>query len=265
MKIADSHAHIFPIQLAQKATQSISHFYEIPMTNIASSAVLLQEEKEAGISVALVCNSAVTASQVSNINRFIAQECADHPEFIGLGSVFPGMDGWEEELDAICAFGLKGIKIHSDFQKVDIDDPAALDLYKACAEKGLTILFHMGDNRYDYSHPRRLLHLKQQIPELTAIAAHFGGYQAWDAILEFSMPEGIYFDTSSSLMFLSPEKAKAIMNKFGTHRFLFGTDFPMWTPKIELERFLNCPLGLSEDEKEKILYYNFAGLFGLER
>ena len=261
MKIADSHAHIFPLPLAEKATLSISNFYEIPMTNVASSDVLLQDEKEAGIEVTLVCNSAVTASQVPSINSFIAQQCAAHPEFIGLGSVLPGMDGWEEELETVCNLGLRGIKIHSDFQRIDIDAPAALDLYKACAEKGLIVLFHMGDNRYDYSHPRRLFNLKRQIPDLTAIAAHFGGYQAWDEALELPMPEGIYYDTSSSLMFLAPEKAKTLMNKFGTHRFLFGTDFPMWTPKIEVERFLNCPLGLTPSETEDILYNNFANLF----
>ena len=108
------------------------------------------------------------------------------------------------------------------------------------------------------------MHLKQLIPDLTAIAAHFGGYQAWDAVLDISLPEGIYFDTSSSLMFLDPERAKTIMNKFGTDRFLFGTDFPMWTPKIELKRFLDFPLGLSPAETENILYNNFAQLFQLK-
>ena len=264
MKIADSHAHIFPLPLAEKATQSISHFYEIPMTNVASSEVLLQCEKEAGIEVTLVCNSAVTASQVPSINRFIAQECAEHPQFIGLGSVFPGMEGWEEELDIICAMNLRGIKIHSDFQKVDIDDPAAIALYRECAKRGLVILFHMGDDRYDYSHPNRLLNLKRQVPDLTVIAAHFGGYHAWDAAMDIPVLDGIYYDTSSTLMFIDPDKAKAIMDKFGPKRFLFGTDFPMWTPKTEVERFENFPLGLSQSEKEDIYYNNFAKLFHLE-
>lgn len=263
MKIADAHTHIFPIQLAEKATQSISHFYEIPMTNIASSEVLLADEKEAGIDVMLVCNSAVSASQVSSINRFIAQECKEHSEFIGLGSVFPGMEDWEEELDNICAYGLKGIKIHPDFQKHYIDDPDGVELYRQCAKRGLVVLFHMGDNRYDFSTPQRLRNLKKQVPDLICIAAHFGGYQAWDEALACPKEDGIYYDTSSSLMFLDADKAKAIIDKFGTERFLFGTDFPMWTPKMELKRFLNFPLGLSQQEKEDILYNNFAKLFKL--
>lgn len=263
MKVADVHAHIFPPQLAEKAAKSIGDFYDAQTGNIASSEMLLYEEQEAGIDVTLVCNSAVTASQVSSINRFIASECAAHPQYLGLGSILPGMEDWEEELEIISDLGLKGIKIHPDFQHRDLDDPGGVDLYKACAKKGLVVLFHMGDNRYDYSAPKRLLNLKRQIPDLIAIAAHFGGYQDWDASFACPQPEGIWYDTSSSLMFLTPDKAKAMLDKFGTHRFLFGSDFPMWTPKIELERFLNCPLGLSQREKEDILYNNFARLFKL--
>ena len=64
-------------------------------------------------------------------------------------------------------------------------------------------------------------------------------------------------------LLINANLAKRLLDKLGTHRFLFGSDFPMWTPKTELERFLSTPLGLSEREKEDILYHNFARLFGL--
>ena len=212
----------------------------------------------------LVCKSAVSAEQVPSINSFIATECRLHPEFLGLGSLMPGMDDWQEELDRIEAFGLRGVKIHSDFQHVDIDAPEAVEMYRAVAKKGMVVLFHMGDDRYDYSAPKRLLHLKRLVPDLVAIAAHFGGYQAWEASLACPQPEGIWYDTSSSLMFLSPDMAKAMLDKFGTHRFLFGSDFPMWTPKTELDRFLGMELGLCDAEKQAILWDNFARLFSLQ-
>ncbi|MBQ7566634.1 MAG: amidohydrolase [Oscillospiraceae bacterium] len=264
MRIADAHAHIFPAELAEKASDSIGAFYEIPMANVASAEVLVAREREAGAERVLVCNSAVNAGQVAHINSFIATECRLHPEFVGLGSLMPGMDEWQEELDRIEAFGLHGIKIHSDFQHVDIDAPEAVEMYRAVAKKGMVVLFHMGDDRYDYSAPRRLLHLKRLVPDLKAIAAHFGGYQAWDASLACEMPEGIWYDTSSSLMFLTADRAKAMFDKFGTHRFLFGSDFPMWTPKTELNRFLTMELGLTEREKQAILWDNFARLFSLQ-
>ena len=42
--------------------------------------------------------------------------------------------------------------------------------------------------------------------------------------------------------------------RYGTYRVLFGTDYPMWTPEGELERFYK--LKLTEEERERILFKN---------
>lgn len=261
MKAADCHAHIFPLKIAEKAAKSIGDFYGEGTENVASAEILLEKTHEAGIEKVLVSNSAVTVEQVESVNAFLADECRRHPEFVGLGSAIPTMENGCEVLDDILAKGLKGIKIHSDFQKIPIDAPEALPFYRACAEKGLTVLFHMGDARYDFSSPERLKNLKRQVPDLVAIAAHFGGYRAWARSEACPQVEGIYYDTSSSLMFLSDDDAKRMLEKFGPERFLFGSDFPMWTPKTELERFKHKNLGLNEREMQTILYGNFEKLF----
>ena len=41
-KIYDAHAHIFPAKIAEKATQSIGHFYDIPMHHLGSAEELLR-------------------------------------------------------------------------------------------------------------------------------------------------------------------------------------------------------------------------------
>lgn len=43
------------------------------------------------------------------------------------------MDGFEEELDRMLELGLRGIKIHPDFQKLAIDDERGIETYKAIA------------------------------------------------------------------------------------------------------------------------------------
>ena len=53
-----------------------------------------------------------------------------------------------------------------------------------------------------------------------------------------------------------------LIDKIGPDRLIFGTDFPMWSPKEELERFLS--LGLDEAEQQKILYGNFMNLLHLK-
>ena len=44
---------------------------------------------------------------------------------------------------------------------------------------------------------------------------------------------------------------------------MFGTDFPMWSPDTELNRFFE--LGFSEEDNRKILFDNFAALFKIDR
>ena len=109
MRVADVHAHIFPDALAVKAARSIGDFYDIESENLASVGRLLEAEKEAGICTTLVCNSAVSAHQAPSINAFVGETVAQNPEFLGLGSVFPGMEDWQGELERVKQLGLCGI------------------------------------------------------------------------------------------------------------------------------------------------------------
>lgn len=259
MRIADSHTHIFPDKIAEKASVAIGHFYDEQMSHIAALDILKEQEQQAGVEAFLVSSAATCPEQVDHINEFIAG-CAKETEgMVPFGTLFPTMDNWEPALEKIVAFGMKGIKIHPDFQKIDIDDPKAVDMYRAIAKQGLPVLFHTGDNRYDYSAPERLSNLIRQVPDLIAIGAHFGGWQTWDRSCSCNFPENVFYDTSSSLMYMGRDKALELLDKMGPHRFLFGSDFPMWTPKEELERFL--ALGLDEQTNHTILFGNFERLF----
>ena len=54
--------------------------------------------------------------------------------------------------------GFKGIKLHPDFQKFNVDDEIAEKFYKLASNK-LPILLHMGDDRYEYSIPAKLVNI----------------------------------------------------------------------------------------------------------
>jgi len=45
-----------------------------------------------------------------------------------------------------------------------------------------------------------------------------------------------------------------MIRKHGVNKMLFGSDYPMWDHKEELERFLS--LKLTEEERKAILYEN---------
>lgn len=262
MKIADIHIHVFPDKLAEKAAHSIGEFYDKTAYTIASTERLVNELAEAGISRCVISNSATTPKQVRNINTFLAQAAHEHPGFMGFGSLYPGMEGYEEELDRMEELGLRGLKIHPDFQRVPIDASCGIDMYRSIARRGLPVLFHMGDDRYDYSSPKRLTNLLRKVPDLKVIAAHFGGWTIWERSLNHPQPENVLYDTSSTIPLVSEELVYRMFDRFGPERFLFGSDFPMWKPKDTVEQLLRFDLG--EDVMEKILYGNFCKLLGLD-
>ena len=262
MMIADVHAHIFPDMLAEKATHSIAAFYGAhDIDRPASLSRLLQEHRAANIACGVVCNSATSPAQVHHINDFLAEAIRKAPQYIGFGSVYPGMPGVEEELDRMLELGLRGVKIHPDFQKLAIDDPAGVDTYRAIAKRGLPVLFHMGDARSDLSSPERLLNLLRQVPDLRPIAAHFGGWQTWQHAYEHPLPDPVVYDTSSTTPLVDREFILRMLDRYGEDRMLFGTDFPMWKPAQMVAQF--HALGLGRDTEEKIFYGNFARYFGL--
>ncbi|MEG1613133.1 MAG: amidohydrolase family protein [Clostridia bacterium] len=262
-EIIDTHAHIYPTKIAEKATTNIGKFYDIEM-NIAAGTVdrLIVELKQAGISRAAVSSVATTRHQVSSINGYILEVAEAYPNLLGYMTLHPDMDENEikNEIDYCIAKGIKAIKLHPDFQKFYIDSDEARKIYRQASGR-LPILFHTGDNRYDYSQPDRLARIAKEFPELTAIGAHFGGYGVWYGIDCYKGIKNIYFDTSSSLMFLPPEKAKEFINYYGAEWFFFGTDFPMWTPAEEVQRFL--ALDLTEEQRKMILSENYKRLFNI--
>jgi len=159
----------------------------------------------------------------------------------------------------IISLGLKGVKMHPDIQKVALDDPRMHTIYTLCEDR-LPILLHTGDCRYDYSNPNRLIPVLEKYPNLMVIGAHFGGWSIWeDATKKLYEYPNFLVDCSSSLYAISSQKAKELILTYGVDRVLFGTDYPLWTPEEEIERFM--AVDLTEEQRENILYNNAAKLF----
>lgn len=261
MTIIDAHAHIYPMKIAEKATEVIGEFYDIKMSLPAGTAErLIADGKESGIEKFVVHSVATKAKQVESINTFITEECEKHQEFIGFMTLHQDLSEEEiyDQIKKCVDKGIKGIKLHPDFQKFYIDDPNCYKIYRTAEEFSLPILFHTGDDRYEYSKPHRLAKVAKDFPKSNFIGAHFGGYRCWNELDCYHGLGNVYFDTSSSLPFIPPEFATGLIKKFGEEKFFFGTDFPMWKADDELERFDR--LELSGRAREKIFSENLLNL-----
>ena len=266
MKIIDSHAHIFPDKIAVAAAKATMHFYEtcrtpIPLTGAdlihhnGTIGELKEEMKKAGIEKSLVFSAATAASQVESINSFIIRSVKDDPDFYGAGTMHVEYDKFEEECDRIKAAGLLGIKLHPDIQQFQIDDDRLFELYEVMSDRHMFLITHAGDNRYDYSVPTRVKRVADNFPKLKIIGAHFAGWSQWEEARQILKLDNIYMDTSSTIQYAGPQAAIKGFETFDNTHIFFGSDYPMWNPKEELQTILD--LNLSDDLLEKVLHQNF--------
>lgn len=260
-RIVDTHAHIFPDKIAEKAVESISNYYGIKMAGKGTVEGLLESGEKIGVSKYIIHSSATQVEQVKTINDYVSVVQASNDRFIGFGTLYPGLEDAALELNRMISLGLKGVKLHPEFQGFNIDDENMMPIYRAIEGK-LPLLIHMGDESKTSSSPSRLSRILSMFPRLVVIAAHFGGYQMWNESIEYLLGKNLYMDTSSTLFILEPQKAVYMIRKHGSHKMLFGSDYPMWDHKEELERFLR--LDLTEKERKAILCENAERLLNSE-
>lgn len=252
MYFIDFHSHVYPDAIAPKAADNIREFYHLGNDSIDGRVqTLLERGTLAGVEKFVVLPVAVRPSRTRHINDFILGEVAREPRFFGYGTIHAGMENITGEVQYIMENGLRGLKMHPDYQLFAIDDPRLFPVYDMIGDK-LPVVFHMGDQRYDYSHPARLRKVLDLFPRLRVIAAHFGGYTMHDTAAELLHDKECFFDVSSSLMFMEEGEAEKYINHHGAERFVYGSDFPMWDPVTEMERFMR--LKLTDSQKEQIAH-----------
>ena len=263
MQVADVHVHIYPNKIAQKATQSIGEFYNIPMAEDDGTVARLQRRMQGtDICRCVVHSVAVRPGTVKSINDFIAATCSEHPEFVGFMTLHQDTEDMAAEIERACNMGLRGIKLHPDTQQVNMDDERLMRAYEIAEKRGLPLIIHCGDYRYDFSHPRRLRRILHEFPNLVVNAAHFGGWSVYDYALEFLEHERCYLDMSSSMRYLGPRRTRELVEAYGYDRILFGSDFPMWTPAEELRVFRSLDFG--ETALERMCWFNTERFLGMD-
>ena len=264
--VIDSHCHVYPEKIAARAVESTDQFYNTHAFGLGTVTDLLTVGTEAGCDGYVIQSVASTPHHVESINRFIATAIAAAEEqghggkLTGLGTLHPDHPDLRGAMEAIVGSGLHGVKLHPDIQNFKIDDYRCLKIYELCEQEGLPILMHTGDNRYDNSNPNRLVPVLNIFTGLTIIGAHLGGYSIWNEASEkLAGLDNLYVDCSSSFPFIDKQTALNIIRKYGADKVLYGTDDPMWSPMEEIKTFMS--LGLTDDEKRKILSENAKKLF----
>ncbi|MBQ7820781.1 MAG: amidohydrolase family protein [Clostridia bacterium] len=265
-RLFDFHTHIYPDAIADKAVAALNKFYEFECECGGTYAELERTSVEAGAEGFVMLGTATNAHQVEKVNDYVA-ECVRRGRDKGLctygfAAMHQDFGDFGAEIDRVTSLGLSGMKVHPDIQRVNIDDDKLMPLYKACEERKVPVFLHVGDFReeYRYSELRRLDRVINACPGLVIVAAHFGGWSAWDVADAFAGNPNIYYDTSSSFIYSEKEIFERLIEKLGHKKIMFGTDFPCTTSARELERFMK--LDIDDAVRRDILYNNAMDFFG---
>lgn len=259
----DFHTHCFPEKIAGRAisTLSFSAGGLKPYTN-GTLTGLQSQMAEDDVQISVVQHIATTPHQQTAVNNFAASIQGE--DIISFGSIHPESDNALEELERIKELGLKGVKLHPEYQNFHVNDPKMKPIYKKISQLGLITLFHAG---FDNGFMPPFHCMPEQLAEALAwfdspvIAAHWGGSLCGTEVIKHLCGLPLYFDTSFGYTLMPKGIAQEIINRHGTKKMLFGSDSPWHRPEME-RRLLNS-LELSESERQDIYYHNAATLLQL--
>jgi uncharacterized protein len=262
--IVDMHTHCFPDKLAPRAMNSLQQESGYPYYHEGTVASLERSTRSAGIDLSVILPIATRPEQTVSINRWAGKVCGGPVK--SFGTIHPEYAGWREEIRWLKDAGIRGIKMHPEYQSFFVDDHRFFPIYEAAFAAGMAILFHAGgDIAYKPPYhclPEHLTRLLDAFPGGVVIAAHMGGYQQWDLVEKLLLGRQLYLDTSFSIGQLGAERAVRMMRQHGTGKILFGSDSPWHNQSSDLAEF--DTLDLTPDEKAAILGGNAAKLLGLE-
>lgn len=250
--IIDAHAHVSP-------------------TSYGSAEKYLSVLRQSGIDQAVVCPGGVidvrcmcddTADMKwpngASHNDYVARSVESSPLLHGVACLNPCDPESAHNLDRCLKKGFRGLMVTPLVHKFSFLDNNMADLASLCGERGAPIISHCagraGANTVDY------IALARRFPGTSFILEHMGASPAdMEATGAAAELDNFFLETSLGNYMHILETVK----KAGASKVLFGSEYPLSHPAVELQKILL--LEISEHDREKILGENIRDLMRLER
>ncbi len=253
MTLIDAHTHIFaPGQgenrewlAARDAT--FAEMYGTADTKMADAAGLVRAMDGAGIDRAVAAGFAfATEADVREQGEYIVAAAAEEPRLIPLAPVNPALANWEVWAGEALGRGASGFgELRPHNQGWDPLGTACDRLCALATEAGAVLLWHVSEpvghaypGKAGGITPVELCLLAAKHPGTKMLAAHLGGGLSF----YLQMPEvratlqNVWFDTAASGLLYDDESVSRLVDLAGPGRVLFGSDYPLQSPRRQLQR-----------------------------
>ena len=260
--IIDFHTHIFPDKMASNTVEFLENNvaergFDGKAVIPATMDALLESMHENGIDYSVVLPIATNVRQSNTINNF-AQTVNSTRGLFSFGSLHPMQEDWESVLYDIKEKGLRGIKLHPEYQQFYIDSRESIRILQKCEELDLLTVLHTGNDigiaPPVHCMPQRLRNVLEYVKGDKIIAGHLGGWRAWDDTEKYLVGTPVYFDTAYTVDFIDHTQFLRIIKNHGSKKIIHATDSP-WEKQGHAAAVINS-LPLTDEEKNDIFYKN---------
>lgn len=246
--VYDAHVHLWSNGEGEYAGMWKDGRFPPPgLTDVGATENYLRLAKEAGVAGALIVHHnhgwAENDPAGGFTHKYVTRALADHPTFFkGMAVIDPSLGGPDgcAMIRRLQAQGFSSVRFNPNVFPDGLCSLVAKQLYRCCGELGMPVGFMLPMGLQHYV--RDLLELMEFYPSTTAIIDHMGFFRqagldqaaSWDSLLRLAKHDRVYVKVSAFLrlgdegypaMGLAP-RVRALVDTFGAHRVMFGSDFP---------------------------------------
>ena len=203
----------------------------------------------------------------------IAQYCDAYPDrFSGVAGVDPtrGVEQLKELDHAVKELGFVGAHFYPHWFRMPPDSALCHPIYSRCEELDIPIMMQVGQNLIyqkgvrlpSVAKPILLDQVAIDFPNLVLIGIHIGVPWTDEMIAMAWKHENIYIGIDAYAPKHLPASLKHYMNSYGSHKVMFGTDWPVIDPERAVSEIHEH--ALRPESLEKVMRGNAVKVFRLE-
>ena len=272
--IIDCHTHIFPDEVrrdrdyfCQKESVFFS-VYQNPKAKMIGAEELIASMDETGIDQSVICGFPWSETELCALhNQYLINSALRYPNrlvpFLLLH--FSDPEWSAKELKEGIENGAKGVgEIALYDREMTLQDIETMKpIFREMEQRKIPLLLHTNEH-LGHSYPGKgttPLEIFYQValtfPSLPILLAHWGGglpfYELMPEVAEAM--KNVYYDTAASPFLYSKKIYRIAKEIVGIERILFGSDFPLVSPKRYFQELEESELSL--EDRQKILGLNF--------
>lgn len=189
-------------------------------------------------------------------NDIVEEMIKKEPEkFFGFYCVNPhdGEDCLSDFEDAVKNRGFRGLKLAPQVHSFSLTSGIVLSLAELCGKLNVPFYTHVVFS--PAASTNKIKYLANMFKKTNFILGHMGfGPSDVDAIDAALENDNLFLETSQGSYLIIKES----IAKLGSEKVIFGSEFPMYHPKVSLDNIL--VQDIDENQKENILYRNILKL-----